>query len=130
MLNLVRNIKLKELFHPNISEKPLFSLNNSSFYPNEEDTVHSNNIGNEIIKLDIDVKDNYTKNNVLNTIRYKFRKNNLMLVKADKGNILIIIDKNKYNDLIMKHLDDSQHYIKVSSNCNSQIINKIKSFRN
>ena len=56
------------------------------------------------------------------SLQYKFRKNNLTLVKAEEENILIIIDKNKYNDLIMKHLDDSQHYIKVTSNCNLSLI--------
>jgi len=127
-----RKLRLNEFFYkedvsdiePASSNDPLLK-NNSKFYPprnRNRDLDHNIDLLSnlDLESIQIREKSNFTKhdwrelNNLAND-------HNIVIKRADKGGAVVILSKQHYKEMILKHLDDEKVYKKVTVNIDKTI---------
>ena len=111
-------------------------MKNPDFYPPESVINETNDLCNIINNIPID--QNVNKNlpyKQMNKLRYKFNINKLKLVKADKGNILVVLNRDQYRKMIDQHLNNSNLYSKAHSTFTDKVVlekisNTLRGFQN
>ena len=70
-------------------------------------------------------KSNISKNE-WQAINYLKDNKDVIIKEADKGGSVVVMNKKHYHDMIMTHLNDSNIYSKIDSNCDMKVITKLK----
>ena len=65
------------------------------------------------------------KHKILNRLK---RNKNIVIVKPDKGNGVVILDRNKYNENILKLISDQSKFKKLTSDVTKQREEQLKKF--
>jgi len=95
--------------HNNIRNRSISIINKLTSFP-----PHKNAIDNHLMKLK-----RYTQ---------QFLKNNdnIILIKADKGNITVALDRNNYINKINEMLSDNNTYMKVKKDSTKRIVDNLR----
>jgi len=119
LIQFVRSIKLRNYFFKNdyTSKDCFLPVKNSKFYPEYKDTVETNDIckliNNDFCSISNNLNTESFYKSAFRSLKMKFFRNRLKIVKADKGSILVIITIDDYHKLVDTHLKDGEFYKKV-----------------
>ena len=124
-----RKLKLRERFwrieHNNeslVKSKSNISVNTAAI----PELSNISNILEQIEPIINDVNDNLTKQE-RKALKELQEDQDLVITKADKGNTLVLMDKDYYcNTLVMKHHLNTSTYQKVDSNSDKRVFNNLK----
>ena len=131
----VRSLKLKEFFHNFTPEEDVSIVYpKSDFTPTAKSPTLVNicetliNYAENLHTLPIvDKKDNLSKGERRALMDLKNDKS-LVIKKADKGNVLVVLEKTFYKNQILSILNDINIYKKHDKNIDSKIFLKVKKF--